>query len=246
MTERNAQYDDIGLFYEEYARKAALKRAEAYTLFKNLGDIEGKQILDVACGFGLYTRALLERGAAKVIGVDVSKEMIQLAESRERANPVGATYLVCDCAALPALGAFDLISAVYLFNYATSKAHMRDMFVGMQQNMKLGGRLVAYTVNPDFDMNKSSFTKYGITVFSEARIEGGFLAKGVFVTEPPTPIEAYRWDSDVYEWAAREAGLKNFKWHALEVPVGDFAERGPDFWRDFQDNCIAVGFSCAR
>ena len=244
MTETGPQYDDIGRFYEEYAENAALKRAEAYTVYKSLGEIKGKTILDVACGFGFYTRKLREFGARKAVGVDVSREMIQIAQSREKAEPVGAEYLVCDCAALPVLDEFELISAVYLFNYATSKSVMKEMFVGMKKNLKSGGRLVAYTVNPAFDMHKANFTKYGITVFSETEIDGGFLANGEFVTDPPTPIQAYRWRANVYEWAAAEAGFVDFKWHPLEIADGDLAERGPEFWQEFRSNCIAVGFSC--
>ena len=121
---------------------------------------------------------------------------------------------------------------------------MKDMFLGMRKNLKPDCPLIAYTVNPDFDLHRNSFTKYGITVFSEERIDGGYKAKGEFVTDPPTPIEAFRWDAGVYEWAAAQAGLKQFKWHPIEVPEVEVDRHAEDFWRDFRSNCIAIGFSC--
>src|SRR5215831_12995056 len=87
--------------------------------FRMVGALEGKRVLDVACGFGFYTRLLKRRGAAQVIGVDISPEMIRLAHQYEQAEPLGITYQVCDAVALPPLAPFDLVTAVYLLTYAT-------------------------------------------------------------------------------------------------------------------------------
>jgi 2-polyprenyl-3-methyl-5-hydroxy-6-metoxy-1,4-benzoquinol methylase len=76
--------------------------------------------MDLACGFTFSTRLLKQHGAAQVIGVDISPEMIRLATQQEQAEPLGITYQVCDSVVLPRLGPFDLVTAVYLLNYATS------------------------------------------------------------------------------------------------------------------------------
>jgi SAM-dependent methyltransferase len=44
-----------------------------------LGDLGGARVLDVGCGTGATTIQLLERGAAKVVGVDLSEAMITFA-----------------------------------------------------------------------------------------------------------------------------------------------------------------------
>ena len=41
-----------------------------------LGPLDGKRVLDLACGFGIYTQLLKQHGAAQVIGVDISPEML--------------------------------------------------------------------------------------------------------------------------------------------------------------------------
>jgi ubiquinone/menaquinone biosynthesis C-methylase UbiE len=42
--------------------------------------IEGKTVIDVGCGDGRYTFKFIEAGAGKVVGIDLSREMIKLAE----------------------------------------------------------------------------------------------------------------------------------------------------------------------
>src|SRR6266446_8814670 len=87
---QTAQYDHIGSKYDEYARTATLKRAESYTFFRMVGEIAGKRVLDLACGFGFYTKLLKQRGAAQVVGVDISPEMVRLARAKEQEDPTGS------------------------------------------------------------------------------------------------------------------------------------------------------------
>lgn len=92
MTESGAQYDQIGSKYDEYARTATQKRAESYTVLQMVEPLAGKRVLDLACGFGFYTRLLKQHGAAQVIGVDISPEMVRLGRAHEQAEPLGVTY----------------------------------------------------------------------------------------------------------------------------------------------------------
>jgi SAM-dependent methyltransferase len=89
MTEHGAQYDHIGSKYDEYAQTATLKRAESYTVLRMVGPLAGKRVLDLACGFGFYTRLLKQHGAAQVIGIDISPEMVRLGREQEQAEPLG-------------------------------------------------------------------------------------------------------------------------------------------------------------
>ena len=143
MAAQTAQYDHIGSKYDEYARTATLKQAERYTFLRMVGALDGQHAMDLACGFGFYTRLLKQHGAAQVIGVDLSPEMIRLAQQQEQAEPLGITYQVGDAVALPPLGPFDLITAFHLLNYATSKEQLLGMCRSAYDNLVLGGRFVA-------------------------------------------------------------------------------------------------------
>ena len=51
------------------------------------------------------------------MGVDISPEMIRLANQQEQAEPLGITYRVHDALELPNLGPFELITAIWLLPY---------------------------------------------------------------------------------------------------------------------------------
>jgi toxoflavin synthase len=246
MTEQAAQYDHIGSKYDEYARTATLKRAESYTFFQMVGKLEGKRVMDVACGFGFYTRLLKQRGAATVLGVDISPEMIRLANQQEQAEPLGIAYQLGDAVQLPRVGRFDLVTAVYLLNYATNKDQLLGMFRSAYDNLVEGGRFVAYTVNPEFTLNKPNCTKYGVTVLRETPEEDRYVCESEFVTDPPTPVSWFRWNQATYEWAVKEAGFLDFAWHPSEVAPQDVASYGEAYWRDFHDNCLVIGLMCQK
>src|SRR5262249_41633123 len=246
MTEQGAQYDHIGSKYDEYARTATMKRAERYAVFRMVGPLDGKRVLDLACGFSFYTRLLKQHGAAQVIGVDISPEMIRLATQQEEAEPLGITYQVCDAVTLPQLGPFDLVTAVYLLDYATSKDQLLGMFRSAYDNLVEGGRCVAYTINPDFTLSKPNCTKYGVTVLREDPEEDRYVCEAEFVTNPPACVRWYRWSQAAYEWAIKEAGFRDFVWYPSEVAPEDVTRYGEAYWRDFHDNCIVIGLICQK
>jgi len=79
---QTAPYDRIGSKYDAYAQTATLKRAESYPCFRMVGELDGQRVLDLACGFGFYPRQLKQRGAAQVVGVAISPEMVRLVVRR--------------------------------------------------------------------------------------------------------------------------------------------------------------------
>jgi toxoflavin synthase len=246
MAKATAQYDHIGSKYDEYARTATQKRAERYTFFRMVGALDGQRVLDLACGFGFYTRLLKQHGAAQVIGVDISPEMIRLANQQEQAEPLGIAYQVGDAVTLSRLGRFDLVTAVYLLNYATSQEQLLGMFRSAYDNLVVGGRFIAYTVNPAFTLHKPNSTKYGVTVLHEEPEEDRYACEAEFVTEPPFRVRWYRWSQATYEWAMKEAGFQAFAWHPSEVAPADIAHYGKAYWRDFYDNCLVIGLMCQK
>jgi ubiquinone/menaquinone biosynthesis C-methylase UbiE len=239
--EQTAQYDQIGSKYDAYARTATLKRAESYTFCRMVGDLAGKRVLDLACGFGFYTKLLKQRGAAQVLGIDISPEMVRLACAKEQEDPVGVAYRVGDATELPVLGAFELVTAVYLLNYATSQDQMLGMCRSAYKNLVPGGRFVAYTVNPAYTLSKPNGAKYG-SYFRYITPEGDrYVCDGEFVTEPPTPYQCFQWSRETHEQAIKEAGFRTFAWHPSEVSPEDVARYGAAYWQDFYDNCLVIG-----
>ena len=246
MMDDKPQYDSIGSKYEEYAQTAPLKRAERHNISRLVGDVTGKRIFDLACGTGYYTRWLKQHGAGQIIGLDISPEMIRVAAQQEEAEPLGITYQVGNALHLPHLGPFDLITAVWLFNYVETQKEILRMFKSTYDNLTDGGRLAAYTINPAFNLNKTNMTKYGINVTGETLEQGRHILEGEFLTDPPLPVTVYRWSQAIYEWAVMEAGFKDFIWQTSEVAPEDIEQFGKEYWQDYSDNCIGIGLICQK
>jgi SAM-dependent methyltransferase len=72
---RNAErYDELRPLRESWWRRFDVLVAE--------GDLRGRRVLDVGCGTGTLTAALAERVAARVWGVEPSREMLAVARRR--------------------------------------------------------------------------------------------------------------------------------------------------------------------
>jgi toxoflavin synthase len=246
MSEKGEQYDHIGSKYDEYARTATLKKAESYTVLRMAGPLAGKRVLDLACGFGFYTRLFKQNGAAEAIGIDISPEMVRLARAREQAQPLGVTYEAHDATALPARGSFDLVTAIYLLNYAASIDQMREMCRSAYDNLAPGGRFIAYTMNPAYSLNKPNGSQYGCYLLRMRPAPGRYVCDAIFVTEPPTPFQCYAWTLAIHEQAIREAGFQSCRWCPTEVSPEDVARYGEAYWRDLRDNCLVIGVVCQK
>lgn len=101
--------------------------------------LEGRRLLDVACGTGKSFLPFVERGW-DVTACDQSPAM--LVEARRKAGDRVPLH-VCDARSLPALGRFDLITCLDdVVNYLTESADLARAFRRMAANLAPGGLLL--------------------------------------------------------------------------------------------------------
>lgn len=229
------QYDAIAPAYAILNEMDFRPSLEGYTLWKLLGPLEGKSVLDVACGDGLYTRHLVERGA-KVIGVDVSTEMIRIAQRIEDEKPLGIEYRVHDIAELPVLGSFDIVTAIYLLHYAPTREHLAQMCSRIHANLKPGGQFVTFVVNPRYDPRGPNSTKYGFTMqWKEGLKEGDKLQIDIH-GEPSFRLHCHFWSQATYEEALQGAGFREITWARPECSPESETGHDKGFWSDYLKN----------
>lgn len=240
------RYDSIGERFEDFTQTAAQRAVEERTIFHMTGNVAGLKVLDLACGFGYFSRALYRRGAVRVVGVDISARMIELARAKSKKYGEQLSFHVHNVAEMKILGEFDLVNAAWLFNYAESPEDLAKMFRAAAANLKPDGKLVAYTVDPDFSLEKGNFERYGVDVRNETPWRGGFRHDAQFVTQPPSAFTFYRWSRAEYERAILAAGFMTFYWQKPLLALSDIAARPDGFWSVFQSNCLQTGLVCQR
>ena len=117
--------------------------------FKVIGNVKGKQVLDLSCGEGYNTRILARRGA-KVFGVDFSAQMIELAKRVEKKESLGINYRVSDAADLKDFedGRFDVVTC---FMALMDIEHYEDAISEVSRVLKKNGRFVFSITHPCFE-----------------------------------------------------------------------------------------------
>src|SRR5919204_891317 len=113
-------YDDsaflAGYSQLRRSREGLAGAPEWPTLRSMLPPLEGARVLDLGCGFGAFARWARAMGAASVLGVDRSENMLARAHAQTRAPRV--TYDLADIKhlALPN-AAFDLVYSSLTLHY---------------------------------------------------------------------------------------------------------------------------------
>ncbi|KAE9372955.1 S-adenosyl-L-methionine-dependent methyltransferase [Stipitochalara longipes BDJ] len=228
MAATKQQYDGIQGPYD-YIRTASIALIERENVHEKVAPfIEKARILELACGSGFYTYSFLEWGASSVLGVDISSVMID--EARRQGK--GVSFIQADCSIPKAYegGPFDIVFGAWLLNYASDRAGLVNIFRNIAINLKDGGRFVSITVppssNPIDSLNAEANARpmpagSGYLIYNNIRdVEDGIY----FRVHGETPIgelnfECYHLKKELYEEAAREAGLKGeLEWGVTKVP----------------------------
>lgn len=137
--------EEGGYSHREYVLPAMLEM---------LGDVSGKRILDIGCGPGYLTRPLAQKGA-KVVGSDLSAELLNIAKENEAENPLGIKYLLLDASRLDGIrdSSFDIVTCnLALHAIEDAKSAIREC----GRVIKPGGRLAFSIMHPVTDTVESS------------------------------------------------------------------------------------------
>ena len=240
-------YDSIAEEYQRSKLQPWRLHVETYMLFDLVGDLAGKSVLDLACGEGFHTRFLRQRGASRVVGVDISAGMIDLARAQESRRPLGIEYVHQDAKQLQSEEKFDLVFAAYLLNYAQSKEELLQMCQAIARHLKPGGRFVSINNNPGYSGGSDSMRKYQFTREACALIDGTPLAYQFFLDDGTIcEITNYYLSEAVHESAFVSSGLRNLRWHAPRVAPNGMAQFEPGFWSDFLQFKPVICLDCER
>ncbi len=244
----SAQYDDIAAGYKQTKQSPLRQYIEAYSFMRMLGDVRGLRVLDLACGEGFYTRRIRETGATAVTGVDISAEMIALAEAEEARAPLGIDYCCANVAGLQLPDHYDCVAAAYLLHYATDIAELQAMCRSVAACLIPGGRLVAINENSEQPAtNYAGYTQYGFNkAFAEPRVDGSLIDYSMIAGREVIRFSAHYYTRETYEQALHDAGFTSVRWLPLELDPSGIEACGADYWQAYLDNPPVVGLEAER
>ncbi len=122
-----------------------------------LGPLAGAHVLDLGCGEGYVARLAAEAGAASVIGLDVSPEMVARARAAVPAESAcHFRFEAGNAADVRDYGrtGFDRVMAVFLFNYLT-RAETGAVMAAVRKVLAPGGVFVFTVPHPCFPYMRS-------------------------------------------------------------------------------------------
>ncbi len=243
------QYDTIARDYQEIAAGVPLREPEWYSLHLRLGDLAGLSVLDLACGDGMGTRLLKRWGAARVVGVDVSEQMIGLARGQEQAQPLGIEYRVADAATLGTIGEFDRVTASYFLHYARTREELLRMVRTVYDNLKPGERFVGSNANPlQPPQPVIDQRRYGLryTLVDESLHEGATLRAMLFLGGNTVEFDFHWLPWETYEEAFRAVGFRSWKIEPYLIPPDSERRYGEGFWDEYAALPSVVHIVCEK
>ena len=140
-------YDESG-FFKNYQRmrnnKSGLNEIfEQLAILSLLPDIKSLTILDLGCGTGELCRHMSDMGAKSVLGVDISSNMLELAQKQMITGVSFQNKAMEDLEFPPET--FDLVTSSLAFHYV---ADLQDLFQNIYLWLKPLGTLVFSTEHP--------------------------------------------------------------------------------------------------
>lgn len=244
----NAEYDPLAEAYYESKYLPFRVYSEIPNHLELLGDVSGKQVLDLACGEGFYTRLIKAMDAAFAVGMDLSEEMIQLARQKEAESPLGIKYYQGTAADLSSLslGHFEIASTAYLFNCAKDQVELEAMFQQIASCLSSGGRLVA-TVGDLGHRADVDYSPYGMKTDIPADTGEGDPYSITFVLKSESfSITDFNHSRDTYEKLCVKSGFEFEGWLPCTVTPEGLEKYGKDFWKTWVDNPCIWRFSARK
>jgi ubiquinone/menaquinone biosynthesis C-methylase UbiE len=128
--------------YEAIAEGFSSTRRSPWTdVLRLLSDVSGKSVLDVGCGNGRHTVELARR-TPLVVGIDLSKRLVKMAEGRVRKSGLAhrAMLVVGDALFLPFRRAsFDIVTCIAVLHHIPTEGLRRRAVSEMVRALRSGG-----------------------------------------------------------------------------------------------------------
>lgn len=145
------KYDEE-MFFEKYSKmersqKGLQGAGEWSELKKILPDFRGRRVLDLGCGYGWHCKYAADNGALSVLGTDISRKMLEVAERKNSDSRIEYRRIAMEDLDFPA-GAFDVVLSSLAFHYVRD---FEPLIKNIAVWLRSGGELVFSVEHPVFN-----------------------------------------------------------------------------------------------
>ncbi len=112
-----------------------------------LPNLNGKNVVDLGCGTGIFTFLLEKSCPAKIVGIDFSEEMLEIAKEKAKANKSNAEFVLHDATTCK-----DVIKEPVDFIFSSTTSHyienLAQLFENVSASLKSGGECIFSIIHP--------------------------------------------------------------------------------------------------
>ena len=246
------------------------ENTEVYTMLKkylghdnfNSTSLAGKRILDLACGGGNLIRVLLQLGAERAVGVDISSGLIDTARNVTQETGVSTerfAFYVADCSKVEevlesikdeTVKEFDIVTGAWLLCNAPTLSDLSSMAEIGNRLLKPGGVFMNILVNPESYFNDPEIFKpirrYGLE-FERCEERDSIPIRKVTFFDPKGDkmfdVYNYCFNYEQLRCTLGEHGFVSTEVVSLEL-APDCAEQGDDEFKEFIENEKKCHMTC--
>lgn len=178
------EYDKLAQHYLERRKDKTRfdynRDIEVPALIKIIGDVKNKVILDMGCGFGDHAQKLSMQNYKKLVGFDISKELVKIANQQKIPN---STFYVGDMSKKlkHENSFFDVVYSSLAIHYIKS---INKLFREVKRVLKKNGIFCFSTGHPIFNLiNQTDEHVIGV----KKQPDGKRIIFGDYFDESPKP-----------------------------------------------------------
>lgn len=242
------QYDPVAGEYRLIETTDAQKYIYDSVLTQQLQEnsVKGKNVLVLHCASGYRARLAKNMGASQVVGFDLSRQEIRIAEDLEEQSPLGITYIPLDIyeehflERVPEeyLDYFDIVIGYFAIDHAMNTKELSLMLSHTSKLMKSGAFFVAMSDNPDVAYTKN--TEYGVVINAgnefEKSEEGGVRKISVFQNNKEViHFHNFLWERDTIQNKLSANDFVDIEISDAEVGEEGLEVKGGEYWKDYKE-----------
>lgn len=150
----NAIYDDEKFFYNYIDLRNTKNNyndlIEQPIVFDLIGDVTGKTVMDIGCGYGAMTIKIANRDAKQVLGIDASEKMIEKGKKENYHEKI--VYKVLPAEEIRTIKSkFDIIVSCLAFHYIEN---FQKLFSDIACLLEENGKLIFSMEHPMYTASK--------------------------------------------------------------------------------------------